>query len=107
MKSILKIAVAGCALLALSGCIAGSPEAQHAVGQGALMQFVLGLWHGFIAPFTLIGEIINHFAPKLLPWTLHLYEGRNTGIAYDIGFYLGLVGSPVLVLLRSYRRPRV
>ena len=72
------------------------------------MQFVLGLWHGFIEPVTLIGEIINHFAPKLLPWTFHLYEGRNTGIAYDIGFYIGLVGSPVLVISPGgYSRPRV
>ena len=104
MKTMLKAAAVVGVLLMLSGCIAGSPEAQHAVGQGQLMQFLLGLWHGVIAPVTLIGEIVNHFAPKLLPWTFHLYEGRNTGIAYDLGFYLGLVGSPVLVLHRGYRR---
>jgi hypothetical protein len=88
------------ALLALGACVAGSGDSAHAASGGFLAQFFLGLWHGFIGPLTLIVEVINRFAPHLLPWTAHLYEGKAQGAAYDVGFYLGLAGSPVLVWSR-------
>ena len=47
----------------------------------------------------LIVEVINRFAPHLLPWTVRFYETKGTGFAYDIGFYFGLVGSPVFAEL--------
>ena len=94
-------ALAGFALLSLAACTAGSPSAEHAASQGFIVQFLLGFWHGVIAPFTLIGELIDKFAPKLLPWHVHLYESRGTGLAYDIGFYLGLAGSPVAIIHRN------
>ena len=46
---------------------------------------------------TLIVEVVNHFAPHLLPWTLHMYEPRDTAMWYDLGFYAGLAGSPTFV----------
>ena len=104
MKRVAVFALAGFALVALSGCIAGSATADHAAHQGFIVQFVMGFWHGMIAPFTLIGELINTFLPTLLPWKLHVYQSSGTGVAYDVGFYLGLVGSPVLVVHRGYRR---
>jgi hypothetical protein len=82
------------ALLLLGACAAGSAASHHAAGQGALYQFILGFWHGVIAPVTLIVEIVNKLAPKALPWRFHLYETQAAGVAYDIGFYLGLVGGP-------------
>jgi hypothetical protein len=93
----LKIALAAVALLALSACVAGSAESQHAAAGGLLSQFLLGLWHGVIAPVTLIVEVVNRLAPHLLPWRLRLYEARDTGVPYDVGFYLGLVGSPLVI----------
>ncbi len=100
-----KIAAVALLTLALSGCVAGSADAAHAAASGPLVQFLLGLWHGFIAPVTLIGEILNKFFPHLLPWTVRLYETKDPSLAYHIGFYLGLVGSPVLVVHRyRYRR---
>jgi hypothetical protein len=83
-------------VLALSACAAGSGESEHAAAGGALSQLLLGFWHGLIAPVMLIIEVIDHFAPHLLPWTVRFYESRGTGFAYDIGFYFGLAGSPVL-----------
>jgi hypothetical protein len=71
-----------------------------------LSQLLLGFWHGVIAPATLIGEIINRFAPHALPWTLRLYESRGTGVAYDAGFYLGLAGAPSIVFAGRPRRER-
>jgi hypothetical protein len=100
MKPIAKTAAACVALLALAACVAGSPDAAHAAAGGWVSQFFLGLWHGLIGPVTLIVEIINRFAPHLLPWKTHLYETSASGVAYDAGFYLGLAGSPVVLWSR-------
>ena len=102
----LKLTAAAAAFLALAACAAGTPEAAHAASGGLLSQFVLGLWHGMIAPVTLIVEIINRLAPHLLPWKVHLFETKGTDVAYDLGFYLGLVGSPVLAWGGWSRRRR-
>ncbi len=91
-------------ILGLSGCAAGSTDAQVAAAGGDLPQFFLGLWHGFIAPITLIVEIINRLAPHLLPWRPRFFE-TGTGVAYDLGFYLTLSGGPHFVLY-SWRRNR-
>jgi hypothetical protein len=106
----MKRAAAACvgliAILALTACVAGSRESQHAASDGMLSQLVLGLWHGVIAPVILIVEVINYFAPHLLPWTVRLYEAKSTGAAYDVGFYLGLAGSPIVIRTGwSGRRP--
>ncbi len=90
--------------LVLSACAAGSAEAQHAAAGGVVSQLALGFWHGLIAPVMLIVEVINHFAPHLLPWSVRVYEPGATGVAYDVGFYVGLVGSPVLIGSRWSRR---
>jgi hypothetical protein len=85
-------------LLALGACVAGSAESQHAASSGGLIsQLFLGFWHGLIAPVMLVIEAINQFAPHLLPWTVRFYESRDTGAVYDIGFYVGLISSPVLI----------
>ena len=105
MRQVRTLALAAGALL-LAGCVAGSAESQHAATGGALSQALLGFWHGVIAPATLVVEIVDHFAPHALPWTAHLYEAQGTGVAYDIGFYLGLAGGPSMVFSRR-RRGRV
>lgn len=92
-----------CALV-LTACVAGSGEAGQSASAGAVPQFLLGLWHGIIAPVILIGEIVGRLAPHLLPWKLHLYETRATGLAYDLGFYLGLAGGPPFAWSRWSRR---
>ena len=96
MKRILIfVGLAGLALT-LAACAAGSAESQHAASGGVLSQLLLGFWHGLIAPVMLIIEVIDKFAPHLLPWNVKFYEARGTGVVYDIGFYFGLVGSPLL-----------
>lgn len=104
MRNLARIGAAAGAALALSACVAGSAESQHAASAGVLAQVLLGFWQGVIAPVTLIGEIINRFAPHALPWTLHFYESRGTGVAYDVGFYLGLAGGPSIVFSRRPSR---
>ena len=83
-------------VIALAACAAGSSESQHAASGGVLSQLLLGFWHGLIAPVMLIVEVIDKFVPKLLPWSVKFYEARGTGVVYDVGFYFGLVGSPLL-----------
>jgi len=85
-------------LLALGACVAGSAESEHAASSGGLLsQLLLGVWQGLIAPLMLVVEVIDQFAPHLLPWTVRFYEARGTGVVYDVGFYFGLVGSPLLL----------
>jgi hypothetical protein len=84
--------------VALCACAAGSAESHHAASAGLLSQLLLGFWHGLIGPVMLIIEVVNRFAPHVLPWpTVRFYEAAGASAIYDIGFYLGLVGSPVVI----------
>ena len=68
--------------IALAACVAGpNPEVGTAVEGGALAGFWLGLWHGFIAPFT--------FVVSLFTDNVNFYEVHNDGNWYDFGFVLG------------------
>jgi hypothetical protein len=92
--------------LVLAACAAGSGESEHAASGGVFSQLLLGFWHGLIAPVMLIIEVIDKFAPHLLPWNVKFYEARGTGVVYDVGFYFGLVGSPLLAHSGWSRRSR-
>jgi hypothetical protein len=81
-------------LLALGACAAGTGPSHHAASQGPLDQFVLGIWHGVIAPVALVVEVLNRFAPHLIPWRFRLYETAAAGLPYDVGFYVGAIGGP-------------
>ena len=106
MRRALVLAGAVALILALAACAAGSGESAHAASGGLLAQLLLGFWHGLIAPVMLIVEVIDKFAPHLLPWSVRFYEARGTGVVYDIGFYFGLVGSPLLAHNGWRRRNR-
>lgn len=104
MRRSLKIASALVFVLLLGACVAGSSESGHAASSGELAQFFLGIWHGLIGPVMLIVEVINRLAPHVLPWSVRFYEPKGTGVVYDVGFYLGLAGSPVALLSGLSRR---
>lgn len=99
---ILKIGAILVVALSLSACVAGTGESAHAASGGMLSQFLLGLWHGIIGPVTLIIEIVNRFFPHAVPWRAHLYETKAAGVAYDVGFYLGLAGGPSFAISRRW-----
>jgi hypothetical protein len=46
--------------------------------------FVMGLWHGLVAPFTLI---VRFFID------IKMYANPAGSLGYDIGFLLGLLGA--------------
>ena len=62
-----------------SGCIPG--DGKHTADRPA--GFFWGVWHGWIAPISLIGGIFNK--------NLHVYEVMNKGWWYDLGFYMAII----------------
>ncbi len=67
-------------LMFFSGCVPGGGTYDHQSPAG----FLSGIWHGWIAPFSLILGIFNH--------DVRIYEPNNTGWLYDFGFYIALIG---------------
>jgi len=55
-----------------------------------------GLWHGIIAPITLIFSFFNS--------DIHMYEVHNAGSEYDLGFLLGV--AIIISLLGLFIRMR-
>ena len=45
--------------------------------------FFSGVWHGWIAPFSLILGLFNN--------NIAIYEPFNTGWWYDFGFYISII----------------
>lgn len=64
----------------ITSCVPGEGHynTKHLAG------FFSGIWHGWIAPVTLILGLFN---PEI-----RIYEINNTGWWYDFGFYISLIG---------------
>lgn len=79
--------------LSLTGCIPG--DGTNSVENTA--GFFSGIWHGWIAPFSLIGSILNE--------DLSIYEIYNNGFLYDLGFYMAIIsGFGGLALSRKKKK---
>jgi hypothetical protein len=100
MKQTSRIAVVVMVMLTLAACAAGSPQSAQATGGGPIALLALGIWHGIIAPITLIVEIINRFAPGFIPVHWRMYETGASSALYDLGFYFGLAGGPSFLFFR-------
>lgn len=66
-------------LFILSGCVPGDGSYTYQKPAG----FLSGIWHGWIAPFSLIFSIFNKNS--------RIYETINTGFWYDFGFYIAII----------------
>ncbi len=76
-------AVAAMALL-FAACAAGAnPEVGSSDVEGDVAGFWLGLWHGAIAPITLVISLFSD--------TINVYDVHNNGNWYDFGFVFGVV----------------
>lgn len=70
-----------CAVVFLSSCA----DVQHDLSpclEGHKYGFLLGLWHGFIAPFAFIGSLFSS--------EIAVYAQNNNGGWYTFGFLLGI-----------------
>lgn len=80
-------------LITLSGCTPGD----GANSESRLAGFFTGIWHGWIAPVTLIFSIFNK--------NIGIYEVYNTGFWYDLGYYMAIIsGFGGLALSRKHRK---
>ncbi len=76
--------------LLLAGCIPG--DGNHTSDKPA--GFLWGIWHGWIAPISLIYGLFND--------SIRVYETANSGWWYDFGFYMAIIsGFGGLSLLRK------
>ena len=66
-------------LVFFAGCVPG--DGKHTVEKPA--GFFWGIWHGWIAPISLIWELFNS--------EIRVYESQNTGWWYDLGFYIAVI----------------
>jgi hypothetical protein len=85
MKKTIVILLLAALLLALTACAAGpNPQAglQRVESAPHPAGFLLGLWHGLIAPITFVISLFNH--------NVSVYEVYNSRGWYDFGFLLGL-----------------
>ncbi|HWS28550.1 MAG TPA: hypothetical protein VN512_00415 [Clostridia bacterium] len=86
-----------CALLVLLmltsvGCVPGDGANSETKAAG----FFMGIWHGWIAPISLIVSIFNK--------DIGIYEVYNNGFWYDLGYYMAIVsGFGGLALSRRKR----
>lgn len=89
--SVLLLLVLASALL--TACIPG--DGSYSEERPA--NFLSGIWHGWIAPISLIVGLFKH--------GIRVYEQTNTGWWYDFGFYIAVIsGFGGLALTRRSRR---
>jgi hypothetical protein len=79
-------------LIAFTSCM---PNPEHNIGQSP-SGFLKGVWHGWIAPLSLIVGFFNDHT--------RVYDPNNTGWWYDFGFYMAIIsGFGGLSLARKNR----
>lgn len=60
-----------------------NPLVKKPNSRGQVADALMGLWHGFISPVTLIMSMSGQ--------NVGMYEVHNEGQAYNLGFFLGIV----------------
>jgi hypothetical protein len=68
-----------CSIL-FAGCVPGGGHYDKELQAG----FLAGIWHGWIAPVSLIIGIFDV--------NVRVYEPNNVGWLYDFGFYIAIIG---------------
>lgn len=59
-----------------------NPQLNETDAAGRVSGFVEGLWHGIIAPVSVIGSFFNP--------AMQMYEVHNNGRDYNLGFLIGV-----------------
>jgi len=66
-------------MILLTGCVPGGGANTYADPAGIFW----GIWHGWIAPISLILSFFNDHHS--------IYEVYNTGFTYNLGFYIAVI----------------
>jgi len=78
--------------LSMTGCFAG----ERVYGYDDPAGFFWGIWHGWIAPVSLIAMLFSD--------TIIMFEIHNTGFGYNAGFYMAVIsGFGGIALFRRRR----
>ena len=81
------------ALFLFCGCFPGDGSNDPGDRAG----FFSGIWHGWIAPFSLVYSLFNS--------KISIYEVYNNGFAYNLGYYIAVIsGFGGIALSRKKRR---
>ncbi len=87
VKILWALAAAVMLIVLFSGCIPSNIPSATPAG------FFSGIWHGWIAPISLVLSIFTD---------ARIYEVNNTGFFYDLGFYMAIIsGFGSLALTRK------
>lgn len=76
-----KLAILGLTALLLAGCTFAGDTSTFTAGTPG---FLMGIWHGVVAPYTLV---VRFFLD------IKMYAVPNSGLTYDLGFLLGIIGA--------------
>ena len=88
-----KLLVLAVMVIVFAAACAPGTEAYSSTEAG----FFSGIWHGWIAPVSIIVHFFNN--------EVRVYETNNTGIWYDVGFYMAIIsGFGSLGLRRRHTR---
>jgi hypothetical protein len=80
-------------MIMLAGCFPGGGSYTPSDRAG----FLSGVWHGWIAPFSLIIGLFSD--------SVRIYEPNNNGWWYDFGFYIAVIaGFGGLALSRKRKK---
>ncbi len=89
-KQIIVVLLVSLVVFSTFGCFPQSGNSTKGIPAG----FLMGIWHGWIAPLSLIVSIFNP--------SVRIYETNNTGWWYDFGFYIAVIaGFGGLALFRK------
>ena len=95
MRTLSIVLLASFLALMIAGCFPGTGTGEPDERAG----FFMGIWHGWIAPLSLIVGIFKA--------DVRLYEVNNTGWWYDLGFYVAVIaGFGGLALSRRRERKK-
>ncbi len=94
-RTILLIAILAGITFVLTGCVPGDGVNTASSKAG----FFSGIWHGWIAPFSLIYQLFNK--------NISIYEVNNNGWWYNFGYYIAVIsGFGGIALSRRKRREK-
>lgn len=79
LKRVLLLVLLAALILSLSGCFPGDGTYTYDNVAG----FFWGIWHGWIAPISLIRMLFND--------NITIFEVYNNGFRYSLGFYMAII----------------